>query len=136
MVGKSSTEPLLITTIILALSEHIYMKHISKPQWGKMLGICKYFVFIFSPFCIGGNFTLNNTQVMQTLAMSLGFSCLTVIVENVDRIDIKEMDALTRFFPTVISGSEDLEKVSKLVKKDRNKCLNFAFISNESWTMS
>ena len=73
----------------------------------------------------------DNIQLVQSLAADLGFTCITVIVEDVDRININVWEKLTKqdFF-AIISELEDLEKIFKLAKNDRNKCLHFVFLSD------
>ena len=92
-----------------------------------------FLAFMLTPILTGGLLTLNNVEMMQTLATNLRVKCITVIVESVDTIHINEKKELTKHFPTVVTEFEDFEKISKLMKKDHNTCLNFIFTNNVNW---
>ena len=90
-------------------------------------------VFMITPIITMGVLTLNNVEMMRTLAADLRVTCITVIVESAYRIHINEKKKLTNYFhPTVVAEFEDFEKISKLMKKDQNRCLNFIFINNKN----
>ena len=95
-----------------------------------MQGQNLFLVCMFMPILTCGLLTLNNVEMMQTLAANLRVTCITVIVESVDMIHINEKKELTKHFPTVVTEFEDFEKISKLMKKDHNTCLNFIFTNN------
>ena len=99
-------------------------------QSRKMLAQYSWLVLLLTPLLTNALLTVDNVELIHSLAAHLGFSCISVIVEDVDRIHINVKGKLTKQeFPTIITGMEDLEKIGKLVKKDRNKCLHFVFLS-------
>ena len=86
-------------------------------------GLC--FVLLFTP--LGCRI---NVELIQRLADELSFTCITVIVENVDEITMRGETILMKTIPTVVLDLDDLEKINKLVKKGKKKCLNFVITSN------
>ena len=69
-------------------------------------------------------------ELIQRLADELSFTCITVLIENLDNITMRGETNLMKTIPTIVSNLENLEKIYKLVKKDNNKCLNLFFTSN------
>ena len=99
-------------------------------QSRKMLAQYSWLVLLLTPLLTNALLTVENVELIHSLAAHLAFSCISVIVEDVDRIHINVKGKLTKQeFPTIITGMEDLEKIGKLVKKDRNKCLHFVLLS-------
>ena len=97
----------------------------------KMVAHYSWLVFMLTPFLANGLLTGDNVELIQSLAADLGFSCITVIVEDVDKININVKEKLTKQdFPAIISKMEDLEKIFKLVKIAKNNCLNFIYLSD------
>ena len=100
-------------------------------QSTKMVAQYSWFIFMLTPLLTNGLLIGDNVELIQSLAADLGFSCTTVIVEDVDRINSNVKENLTKQdFPTIISEKEDMEKIFKLVKNDKNKCLNYIYLSD------
>ena len=100
-------------------------------QSRKMVAQYSCIGLLLTPFLTNALLTVDNVELIHSLAADLGISCITVIVEDVDRITINVKRKLTtQDFPTIITGMEDFEKIGKLVKKDKNKCLHFVFLSD------
>ena len=89
-------------------------------QSRKMVAQYSWLVLLLINFLTNALLTVDNVELIYSLAAHLGFSCISVIVEDVDRINIKVRGKLTKHdFSTIITELEDLEKIFTLVGKDK-----------------
>lgn len=88
-------------------------------------------VSLITFLCLAGSqiLTRPRLEMINTIAMDLGFTCVTLVVEEVDRIGMGERKQLSKInLPLVIFEMDDIEELFNLKGNDDIKCISFVFL--------
>ena len=90
------------------------------------------FISILSTSGISGlSLSSDTIELIYNITADLGYTCITVIVENIDGMEEREKQKLVeKLLPILLLKSDDLEELLKLVNKDKYECLYFTFLAD------
>ena len=81
------------------------------------------------PIASSGILTRARLEMVNIIAMRMGFTCVTIVVEEVDRIGLRERKELMKIsLPLVIFEMDDIEELFALKGNDDIKCISFVFL--------